>query len=176
MKSPLFSVTGKPGSGKTAFLALLNEKAKLREIEVGGFLQKRVEIQDGLAMAYDLTRARTGEIVRVATRQSDRKFVFESQAFHTALAWVRKDILASKLIVIDELGILESEGGGHAAALPLLLHAPRQPIICFSLRKDRAADWYAKLSIPSEQRLDLDSDEGDKEAFLQCILQAAQSS
>jgi nucleoside-triphosphatase THEP1 len=173
MNQTLYSVTGKQGSGKTAFLMSLVEKAAIREIAVGGFLQKRVNVQDGLAMAYDLTRARTGECVRVATRQSDRKFVFESQAFRTALAWVNEDMLAAKLIVIDELGFIESQGEGHAAVLPLILNSSPQPIVCFSLRKDRAEEWYEKLLIPQSQRLDLDADECNREVFMQRILEAA---
>jgi nucleoside-triphosphatase THEP1 len=171
MNSTFFSVTGIQGSGKTSFLMSLLERAASNGIEAGGFVQKRVNVRDGLAMAYDLTRARTGESVRVATRQSDRKFVFESQAFRTALAWVKEDIHAARLIVVDELGILESQGGGHAAAL-LLLHGSPQTVVCFSLRKDRAEDWYGKLPIPPDQRLDLDEDEANPDEFLRRILDA----
>jgi hypothetical protein len=78
--------------------------------------------------------------------------------------------------VVDELGILESQGEGHAAVLPLLLHPSPMPIVCLSLRKDRATEWYQKLSIPQSQRMDLDSEDCDIEAFSQRILEVTQSS
>ena len=123
MNSSFFSVTGIPGSGKTAFLTSLVQKSAQRGIEAGGFVQKRVVDQAGITIAYDLLRVRTGEQMRVATRNEHGGFAFDAEAFRAALDWVKQDFKVAKLIVVDELGIIEIQGRGHAAVLPILMEA-----------------------------------------------------
>jgi len=174
MNCSLFAVTGSIGAGKTSFLLTLAETAKKAGVHVGGFIQKRVDITGNLANAYDLVRLQTGETLRVATRSASRQFEFNDDVFQTAFKWIRNDLPTSQLILIDEIGLIESEGRGHAGTLSYLLEQNLPKTICISLREKKASEWIRKLSMTSEQLFSI-SWNSDREVFMKKIVRSAQS-
>ena len=171
----LFGVTGSIGVGKTSFLISLAEKAQESGIRIGGFVQKRVDVIGNLANAYDLVRLLSGETQRVATRNESRQFVFEDSAFQTAFDWIKSDLPKSKLILMDEIGLIECEGRGHAKALSYLCEQDAPVVICLSLREKKASEWIRKLSMTPEQLLFLNSRNSDREVFVKRVIQSTQS-
>lgn len=170
----LFAVTGDIGSGKTSFLIALFETAEQAGLQAGGFVQKRVDVSGKLANAYDIVRLRTGETKRIATRDSSGQFVFDETAFATALAWIEDDLRTAKLIMLDEIGLIESEGRGHAKTLACLLEQTTPLVVCMSLREKKASEWIRKLSMTSPQLLHLLSRSSEREVFAKQIIQSAQ--
>jgi nucleoside-triphosphatase THEP1 len=175
MNHSLFAVTGDIGAGKTSFLISLAEAAVQAGLRVGGFVQKRVDITGNLSNAYDIVRLQTGEALRIATRNASRQFEFDDTAFQKAFDWIREELPSSQLILIDEIGLLESDGDGHAETLAFILEQQNPKTICMSLREKKASEWIRKLSMTSRQLLFLNSRSSSREIFAKHIIQSAKS-
>jgi nucleoside-triphosphatase THEP1 len=114
----LIAVTGPVGTGKSTLLGRLAAWASARGRRVDGFVaeaQGRPVAGRG-ADAYALHWLATGERTVVARRGADG-YAFEDTAFERVRRWAAA-LPAADLVVLDEFGKVEAEGGGLAPAWP----------------------------------------------------------
>ncbi|MBZ0235114.1 MAG: DUF2478 domain-containing protein [Deltaproteobacteria bacterium] len=72
--------------------------------------------------------------------------VFRPDAFVTARGWLERDLPGCDVAIIDELSKLETTGGGHVAAVPLVL--ARAPLTLLSIRADLLATFMERFELP----------------------------
>lgn len=105
-------------------------------------------------------------------RDKTGQFIFDDSVFDAALDWIKADLLATRLIVLDEIGLIESAGQGHARTLTFLLEQTRPLVVCMSLRKQKASDWMRKLAIDSTRVLNLPALQSEQDAFTKRVIQS----
>jgi nucleoside-triphosphatase THEP1 len=170
----VYGVTGARGVGKTTLLSDLAKIAEKNGLKVGGIRQKRVLGEDGATLAYDVCRWPETDKLRIAEGTPGRGFKFSEQAFVTAASWMEQDSGEADLLVVDELGLLESRGEGHAPAVRTALRQSRDLLIVAALRKDRIDSLSELFGIREENLIDLDHEEADREKFVKLVLDAVQ--
>jgi nucleoside-triphosphatase THEP1 len=169
----LLGVTGRRGAGKTSLLAEAGRRAEEEGLRVGGILQERSD--DRLeTVGYMVRRWGTGEELQLARRRPEGGFSFSLEAFGAADRWLREDGARADLLLVDELGLLEAKGGGHAGAVAALLQRQPPPLLLAALRKDKLGELAERFGFGREEVLDLD-DGGESEAFLAQVLAEARS-
>jgi nucleoside-triphosphatase THEP1 len=121
-------LTGGVGSGKTDALGEIAEKLRCRGIAADGFLCRRIMAGDRL-IGYALVSLRDGwripflhRAAVAAERTVGPWAVIEFGA--VAAAEIIRTSDPNALLVIDELGPWEMEGGGHWPALAEVLDQP----------------------------------------------------
>ncbi len=156
--SPVFAVTGKQGSGKTAALRKCKERATIAGYKVVGVLQERQVHSDGENMSFFAHRIGKEERVLIAEGMSGIGFTFSQSGFLQVREWMMKDAEGADLIILDELGRLEAEGGGHAPLFQILLEQyPEQtPLYLVSLRKDKLVQLQQRFRILGDRIHHLD--------------------
>jgi nucleoside-triphosphatase THEP1 len=127
---PLFIITGERDSGKTTYCErhLLGQGGKHRE----GVLLKKV-FRNGECVGYDAFRIGGGQEVAF-TRRSDREpegwdavewvgpYSVSRGGKQAANRWIRKAFASDPSgLIIDEVGPLETAGGGLAASVSYVL-------------------------------------------------------
>ncbi|MDD5089060.1 MAG: nucleoside-triphosphatase, partial [bacterium] len=165
-----FAITGGIGRGKSALLRRLADKARAREIAVGGFSQERTE--RGELVVYDLVRW-NGERQKLGERDGRGGFRFAEGVFSTARAWLRSDAQRAKLFLIDELGKLEAAGGGHVPALQELIALRSDAVIVAVIRKEKLSAMREFFAFDDNHLLDMDERADRAEEFLHQIIQTA---
>ncbi len=170
-RSRFFGVTGRRGSGKTALLKRLAKDAEARGLRTGGFFQKRIDDEAGRTVAYEVERWHGGQSLPLARGREAQGFEFDQSAFAAAAEWLFQDLREADLILIDEIGLLESRGEGHAPAL--LAVAAKKPgvTIVATLRKDKIADLAEWLGFDRDRILNLDKSGADWDAFITEVLE-----
>ena len=131
---PRFAVTGPPGCGKTTALTRVVATLARHGAPCGGLLQP-VVLRSGCRVGYDLLAfgsgpdlVRPADVARVARQDGGRSkrplvrfgsdgVVFDRAGFAEAAAAVRHARHAGELLIVDELGWWEAQGGGHMPAL-----------------------------------------------------------
>jgi tellurite methyltransferase len=124
-ESHLLIVTGERGAGKTTFCTRLVELARSSGWQVAGVLSPAV-IVNGVKVAIDVERVRSGQRRRLADFDPEShnpcgmRWDFDADA----LAWGNAALAEStpcKVLIVDELGVLEFElGQGWQAGLAAL--------------------------------------------------------
>lgn len=114
-------------SGKSLLVERLAASLRADGIDVAGFVQRGVFDARGEKVGYDLVGLSSGER-RILARGdgAGQAWRFEADAFRSALAEVRT---GADLAVIDEVGPLELEGEGHAAAVERALESSRTVLV-----------------------------------------------
>jgi nucleoside-triphosphatase THEP1 len=140
-------LTGGVGSGKSKFLGRFLEILQSRSLSLDGFVGEHVFENDRLS-GYDLVSVRDGRrfpFLRRTGRGGGEK-IGPWSADPAGLAAAAEIIRASDpgaLLVIDELGPLELEGGGHWPALAAVFDQPGRRFL-FVIR-DTCLDDFARL-------------------------------
>jgi len=121
-KCRLILLTGPKHSGKTIFLQKLVERLKKENFRIAGFTASSV-YEGAFLLGFDLTDIQSGRGVKFARRKSaSDTFEFSEEGYRFG-----REILESKetrnadLIIIDEFGPMELEGGGWRKNIDLLL-------------------------------------------------------
>jgi len=164
-----FAVTGVRSSGKTTLLLELGKRLEQAGWKVGGIRQERVE-EEGVAVSYRVVRWNGDQGRIVARGESGRGFSFDHEAFAEAAKWILEDAEKCDLLIVDELGLLEAQGGGHAPALHAVMTGEHIPRLAVSLRKDKREELSAQFGFSRKRIIDMDSRSADKESFIQLIL------
>jgi nucleoside-triphosphatase THEP1 len=161
-------VTGKQGSGKSTLLGRLVNKLLNEPVNVTGFLQPSKGLDErNERIGYDI-RLINGETIPLAKRNPDvdhsqvfqsrptiPKFIFDENAFTIARKYVLEypNLLEKEtlIIVIDELGWIEDENGGHWPVICELVAKTEQKSNIkvwwlFSVRKTFEHSFCTKLS------------------------------
>jgi len=121
-------LTGDVGSGKTTLLAGLLKSLSPTSPAPDGFLGVRV-FEENQMLGYDLLPLRDGRRLPFLRRAegAGSAAVGPWRLFDLSLAAAAEIIRTSRpnaLLVVDELGPLELEGGGHWPALAAVLDQP----------------------------------------------------
>jgi SAM-dependent methyltransferase len=96
-------------------------------------------------------------------------FLFERAGFEAARAWIAEDAARAEVLVLAEVGKLESAGEGHAAALKLALESGRPVLL--SVRADVLAPVVERFGL-SDAIAELGTAE-ELEGFVQRVAEAA---
>jgi nucleoside-triphosphatase THEP1 len=135
----IFIVTGSVGEGKTTFVKKLVEVFKQDGIKVGGILSERVMADSG-TIGYDVSDIETEErkVFLRDNRESGKDTIGRFAISPEGLSF-GKSILASlvspgnRIVVIDEIGLLELNGRGWSGSLDDLLEK-QQNLILITVR------------------------------------------
>ncbi len=146
----VFLVVGGKNAGKTSYLQRLSQRARENGLQVGGILSL-ARLRRGKKERYFLFDLRSGQQRLLAWRNSDPEQTIRigSYAFDPATLQLGKQILRNcldcDLILLDEYGPLEEQGGGFRSALEFLLaHYPG--ILGVSVRPSLLDNLQALLS------------------------------
>jgi iron complex transport system ATP-binding protein len=126
-KKKVFIITGPKAGGKTTFTERFIEQLKINKINIAGILSKRV-IEGSETTGYDLMNIQTGntlEFLRQAGAGQEGnigRFMINESGLNDG-----REILnslaqkESKLVIIDEVGLLELSNDGWAECINLLM-------------------------------------------------------
>jgi nucleoside-triphosphatase THEP1 len=127
-------LTGPIGGGKTTFLRSVVVRLGAGRIPFDGYLSERV-LEGGELRGYDLTDLRTGARLPFLRRSGPREwpavgpFVMDPNGLAAAERIIARGLPAD-LLILDELGRLESEGRGvWPAACPVLADPRRDSFV-----------------------------------------------
>jgi nucleoside-triphosphatase THEP1 len=165
----LIAVTGPAGSGKSSTLVELAAWAASEGLSVDGFAQPAFGVRAGRrkgAPGYDLQHL--GSDARLPFARRDRAarsaipYTFSAEALETAHGWVRAalDGDAPDLLVLDEFGRVEAEGGGHMELWPVVEAAP-PGIVVVAVRSGVASRIEERMGRRFDRIVELDGGPGD---------------
>lgn len=170
-----FVVTGRSGSGKTTLLGEIAQRAARAGIWCGGFLQPRGTTDHLRTDEYRLTHLTDQTTLILARRSPNSGFVFVHHAFEQAEQWLQEDAATAQLLIVDELGKLESEGGGHAPALEAVVTRRPAVTLLAGVRKGTLDGLRRRYAIARERILDLDTEKDKAELFTRNLVAALSS-
>jgi len=156
----IFLVTGPVQAGKTTFLTSVAELLENEHIAVGGFLCPGT-FTSGLRAGFDLKQIGSDLVLCLATDRSRegylkfRRFWFNPQAFTRGQSWIDQCLEQHKeILIIDEVGPMELEGGGWSSMLDGLAEK-KGPVQCWSVRKALVQEVMERWQIGSGQVIDI---------------------
>ncbi len=142
-KQPIIAaVIGEPRSGKTTALLAIAEELSRLGFQAGGVTQPAV-YNGEKRVGYDLKDMATGQMRVFAKKRpglwpKGKGFSFDSEA----LDWASERILQARktmeLVIVDELGVLESHGDGHLKALLTPVDTENSKLWLLGVRDDCA--------------------------------------
>jgi len=146
-------VCGYPGAGKTSWLLARADLLRGRGLSVGGFVQPAVP-GEGWREGYDLLDLASGERIPFARRAprppvGGLGFAFDPAAWAWAAERIRAARLDADVLVVDECGRIEAEGGGHLTALLAPLPGERCGRWIVAVRREVLPALRARLGPPT---------------------------
>jgi len=151
-------LVGDRHSGKTSTCRRLVEVANARGFSVGGILAPAVHAS-GQCVGYDVVDLATGKGTRLATTggggtEQAGRFHFLPAGLTLGRAALDRAIDSPhQLIIVDEVGPLELDGGGWSEKLDRLVGCPGVTLAV--VRRELAATVAARWSAPARSRFDL---------------------
>ncbi len=145
----IFLLSGPVGGGKTSFLRRILSLLNSTRIPLSGFFAERV-FEGGDLAGYDLVEAailRRHPFLRKSGGEG-RERIGPFFVDPDGLRWAEAAISGSppsSLLVVDELGPLEIEGGGHWPTLRPLLDDPVRSF-CLVVRESCRAGFEARFA------------------------------
>jgi nucleoside-triphosphatase THEP1 len=155
------------------------ERLPAAGLRVAGFVQAR-QGEPGEEQ-YRIERLGTGErcaVARSAARAAAPgevlhcDLVFDPAAFARAHAWVEADAAGADVVIVDCVGKLEVNGGGHHATVAELLRGPALPLLV--VREDHLLAVMETFHLEEEPVavLELSSAEADLDGFVAALQRA----
>jgi len=131
-------------SGKSLFVERLADSLRGEGIAVAGFVQRGVFDAGGDKIGYDLVGLSSGAQRPLARRSKvGRGWRFDEAAFEVA----REEVRSSAFTIIDEIGPLELDGRGHAAAVERALTLPGAVLVVVrEALVERARRWLSSYT------------------------------
>jgi len=135
----LAAVVGAPRTGKTTLTLRVLERLNERALSVGGVTQPAIGAGAHPA-GYMVRCAASGKERLLATRRDrgQRGFCFQEQGWTWAQECIHHARLSAEVLVVDELGRLESRGEGHLPALLATVPGERVRVYLLAVRADCA--------------------------------------
>ncbi len=148
----VFIITGTIGEGKTTYLKKLIGFFRMNDIAIGGILSERL-MTDAQTTGYDLVNIETGE-KEAFLRQNEEcgsktigRFTICSKGITMGNRVLRSLIsLGNKIVIIDEVGLLELQNKGWAAGINGLLTESKSHIL-FTVRDIYVNDIKTKWNL-----------------------------
>ncbi|MBN1336120.1 MAG: DUF2478 domain-containing protein [Deltaproteobacteria bacterium] len=141
-------VCGFQGAGKTSWILRRVDLLRSRGLGVGGIVQPALP-GEGWQEGYDLLDLSSDERIRFARRLPDGSgFAFEPAAWTWAAERIRTARREADVLVVDECGRLEAQGGGHLPALLTPLAGERCSRWILAVRREVLAGLRARLGLP----------------------------
>jgi nucleoside-triphosphatase THEP1 len=139
--SEVYIISGAVGEGKTSFLLDLADELQARNIKAGGFLSLR-QMENGETIGYDLldisTRQPYGFLRRFSERLSDKRIgrfsILEEGLSAGKRILEAESVITFDVLIVDEVGKLELNGGGWADQLKVLPDSTHAPCV-IAIRK-----------------------------------------
>ncbi|MBD3166005.1 DUF2478 domain-containing protein [bacterium] len=177
-RAVLFGVTGRKGAGKTSLLRDLACEARRAGKNVGGFVQTADGHRDTHKQQERVERisaaGEPGESIGLGDRRPGKGFDFDDEAFETVAQWLQSAGERCDLLLVDELGLLEAKGLGHAWAVDRVRVEQPTLVLVAALRKDRLTRLARVFDLDSSHILDLDRETYDLEAWKQNVIARAE--
>jgi iron complex transport system ATP-binding protein len=134
-KKKVFIITGPKAGGKTTYIEKVIEQLKINKIDIAGILSKRV-MEGSETTGYDLLNIQAGntiEFLRQAGAGQEGNIgrfrindsgLKEGRAILKSLAHTER-----KLVIIDEVGLLEIRNDGWAECIDPLMKSPNHILL-----------------------------------------------
>jgi len=166
----VFALTGRRLSGKTTLLRRIYREAVKKGIQVGGYLQERFRDDENRLEGFKLVSLTTAEEITIAERSPGEPYSFNDGAFEMAASWLARDADPCRLLLVDEMGMLESRGEGHAPGVTEVLSRYPHKVWVMTLRKDRLDALTARFYIKRDNLINLDIEAVDREGFINRVI------
>jgi nucleoside-triphosphatase THEP1 len=149
-RATLVVVTGGRGRGKTTTMARLTELLKKQGVDVGGIIQPALE-GETQRVGYNLKDMTTGGERPLARRKATgHGYDFDELGWHWAAERLKIAHRSQQVVMVDELGLVEAQGGGHLVALGQLQRKPgRASLLVAAIRQDSLEAIAARLGTPA---------------------------
>jgi nucleoside-triphosphatase THEP1 len=172
----LIAIIGEKGSGKSTLAARLAEWYRTEGRRVDGFWAEAGArpVPGKGADSYTLRWAATNQWSPLARRLPDGTpgvpYAFEPETLAATEAWAAGlgEAPRADLIVLDEFGLLESEGGGHMAIWPQVAAAD-PGIVAIGVRAQVAEAISERLGRPFDVTVSADSPEAWEQLRAACL-------
>jgi len=149
----IFIITGLRNEGKTAYVKKIVEELKRKNFPVGGILSMKV-MEDTRIIGYDIVDIETNDkevFLRVNEeiwKEKAGKFHINPKGLEMGIAILNPARLTDKkLVVIDEIGLLELENKGWAGCLQELIRTSKNNLLITvrdTLIEDVLTKWNMK--------------------------------
>ncbi len=131
----VFIVSGSRSEGKTTFTKKITDELKIHNVAVGGILSARV-MQETVTGGYNLVDIENGK-TEIFLRQDEEawtekigKFRINPKGIEMGAAILNPErLFDKKLVVIDEIGMLELDNKGWSGCLQELIKASKNHIL-----------------------------------------------
>ncbi|NQT35441.1 DUF2478 domain-containing protein [bacterium] len=168
----IFGITGKRKAGKTSLMRKIGQSASVEGIPVGGFIQERYSNDEHFSCGFNVVSVANGNTQMIAEKQGNAPFSFSEEAFINAASWLRRDAEGCQLLLVDEMGILEARGEGHAEGVISTMIKHPDKVWILSLRKDILDELMHSFGIKQERIINLDKENADRKGFVDAVLSA----
>ena len=169
-QAPVFIVTGDVGKGKTSLLETLASRLKERDIPVGGIYSARI-MEGKTTAGYNIVSFDTGETVRYLELKTDneRESIGRWEIIPGAMAkgrqmLARERLKNKKVVIIDEVGKLETKGSGWKEEIENLLKR-KDTAIVLSVRKRFVEDVTVAFNISGHEIFDVSQPDAGEKLF-----------
>lgn len=157
----IFLITGNIQEGKTSYLIELVKELNKRGLAVGGFLAPG-SFESGKRSGFKLRNIISGvempmaSIKETASWIKFRRFWFNPDAFLQGREWINASLKEEPdVIVLDEVGPMELEGGGWSEMLGFLRNSS-VPVQLWSVREQLIGEVRQRWGISSSQVIRID--------------------
>ena len=146
-------------SGKTSACRRLVESARARGLAVGGILAPAT-YEGGRCIGYEVVDLATGQSTHLATTagsgvEQTGRFRFLAEGLALGRAALERTIEpAPELVIVDEVGQLELDGGGWSRQVDQLV-AERSGLMLLVVRRELATRVAQRWNTPSDSCYDL---------------------
>ncbi len=145
LKGHFVIITGPRGSGKSTFLADLEQALSGEGWQCGGYYQP-VCYQNNERLGYDLLLIGKQERRPLARRAKEgQEFDFIAEAFAASTLALNDDLAHKEIFFIDEAGFVEAGGAGHFQDIELLVKSERPAVI--AAREETLPNLLARLPL-----------------------------